>query len=114
MATPRANVTPTAMAAGGKVRLHGDYDTGLLTVVGRLDALTADQWADLKDAGDSVLTGMDAVRDGMLTEDPDPGQVPDSVIGTPFPGRHGYVTGTCGHAVAGSEWNAGYRKCERC
>jgi hypothetical protein len=37
--------------------------------------------------------------------------VPD---GTPFPGRPGYVTGQCGHAVAGSEWRAGFRNCERC
>lgn len=34
--------------------------------------------------------------------------------GTPFPGRPGYVTGTCGHAVALSEWRCGFRNCERC
>jgi hypothetical protein len=38
----------------------------------------------------------------------------DDLAGTPFPGRPGYVTGKCGHAVAGSEWNAGFRNCERC
>ena len=32
----------------------------------------------------------------------------------PFPGRAGYVTGDCGHAVARSEWRAGLRNCERC
>lgn len=35
-------------------------------------------------------------------------------VGKPFPGRPGYVTGQCGHAVAGSEWRAGYRVCEHC
>lgn len=33
--------------------------------------------------------------------------------GTPFPGRPGYLTGFCGHAVAGTEWRAGFRTCER-
>jgi hypothetical protein len=28
--------------------------------------------------------------------------------------RPGYVVGQCGHAVAGSEWAAGFRTCERC
>jgi hypothetical protein len=41
---------------------------------------------------------------GLLTSDQD----------APFPGRPGYVTGTCGHAVAGSEWRVGFRECERC
>lgn len=31
-----------------------------------------------------------------------------------FGPREGYVVGTCRHAVAQSEWNAGFRKCERC
>lgn len=26
----------------------------------------------------------------------------------------GFVVGECGHRVAGSEWRAGYRTCERC
>ncbi|MDA8320416.1 MAG: hypothetical protein M0030_11495 [Actinomycetota bacterium] len=34
--------------------------------------------------------------------------------GTPFPGRPSCLTGFCGHAVAGSEWRAGFRTCERC
>ena len=37
-----------------------------------------------------------------------------AVAGQPFPGRPGYLTGLCGHAVAGSEWRAGCRWCERC
>lgn len=31
-----------------------------------------------------------------------------------FGPREGYVVGTCRHAVAQSEWNAGFKKCERC
>jgi hypothetical protein len=34
--------------------------------------------------------------------------------GHPFPGRPGYVTGYCGHAVAWSEWAARFRNCEHC
>jgi hypothetical protein len=26
----------------------------------------------------------------------------------------GFVVGHCGHRVAGSEWRAGFRNCERC
>jgi hypothetical protein len=29
-------------------------------------------------------------------------------------GRPGFKVGHCGHAVAGSEWRAGYRNCEHC
>jgi hypothetical protein len=34
--------------------------------------------------------------------------------GHAIPDQPGYVVGTCGHRVAGSEWSAGYRTCERC
>jgi hypothetical protein len=34
--------------------------------------------------------------------------------GAEIPGQPGYVVGTCGHRVAGSEWRAGFRTCERC
>lgn len=34
--------------------------------------------------------------------------------GSEIPGQPGYVVGTCGHRVAGSEWRAGFRTCERC
>jgi hypothetical protein len=40
------------------------------------------------------------------------------VAGEPFVSaegpRPGYVVGRCGHAVAASEWRAGFRVCERC
>lgn len=39
---------------------------------------------------------------------------PAVAVGEPFPGRPGYFTGFCGHAVAGSEWRAGFRTCEHC
>lgn len=36
-------------------------------------------------------------------------------VGEPFKGREeGFVTGVDGHAVAGSEWAAGFRTCEHC
>lgn len=34
----------------------------------------------------------------------------NNVIGA----RPGFVAGECGHAVAESEWRAGFRVCERC
>ena len=39
--------------------------------------------------------------------------------GDPIPPEHtggmtGFVVGECGHRVAGSEWRAGFRNCERC
>jgi hypothetical protein len=111
-----ANITPPAVITGahGKIRLLGNYDTGALSVDGSLLGMSPAQWADLKATGDAVFDGMSAVQDGQLTRDPNPGVVPDSVVGTPFPGRPGYVVGTCGHAVAGSEWDHGYCKCEGC
>lgn len=42
-----------------------------------------------------------------------PGPWPAYPAGEPFPGRDGYVTGICGHAVAASEWRAGFVTCER-
>jgi hypothetical protein len=34
--------------------------------------------------------------------------------GSPFPGRPGYMTGTCGHPVAAREWLGGFRNCDGC
>lgn len=48
---------------------------------------------------------------GATTTVWEPALVP---VGEPFPDRPGYVTGLCGHAVAGSEWQAGMHACERC
>lgn len=38
----------------------------------------------------------------------------DPFVSEAFGPREGYVVGECAHAVAQSEWNAGFRKCERC
>jgi len=50
-----------------------------------------------------------------------PGVDPDVPLAddpVPFVGPHGpvpgFVTGLCGHRMAGSEWRAGFRTCERC
>lgn len=34
--------------------------------------------------------------------------------GSQIPDQPGYIVGACGHRVAGSEWRAGFRTCERC
>jgi hypothetical protein len=34
--------------------------------------------------------------------------------GSPIPDQPGFVVGECEHRVAGSEWRAGFRTCERC
>jgi hypothetical protein len=34
--------------------------------------------------------------------------------GSAIPGQPGFVVGECEHRVAGSEWRAGFRTCERC
>lgn len=47
-----------------------------------------------------------AAADGAPATHPEPG--------SEIPGQLAYVMGTCGHRVAGSEWRAGFRTCERC
>jgi hypothetical protein len=61
----------------------------------------------------SLCTGDCEALPAGLTYDQD-APVSPAVVGRPFPGRPGYVTGECGHAVAGSEWQAGFRRCEHC
>lgn len=34
--------------------------------------------------------------------------------GSDIPDQPGFVVGECGHRLAGSEWRAGFRTCERC
>jgi hypothetical protein len=34
--------------------------------------------------------------------------------GSEIPDQPGYVVAECRHRVAGSEWRAGFRTCERC
>lgn len=55
-----------------------------------------------------------AIAESVAVCTPECAHAPGETAGRPFPGRAGYVTGECGHAVAGSEWRAGFRSCERC
>lgn len=55
-----------------------------------------------------------ATIDGTADCTPECTHPEGQTAGHPFPGRPGYITGDCQHAVAGSEWRAGIRKCERC
>ena len=48
------------------------------------------------------------VLDAVEPEAGEPFRLPDGQV------LDGYVAGECGHRVARSEWNAGFRKCERC
>jgi hypothetical protein len=60
----------------------------------------------------SPLPGVPAPDAGQCTPECTHGD--GDKTGHPFPGRPGYLTGRCGHAIAGSEWVAGFRNCERC
>jgi hypothetical protein len=58
-----------------------------------------------RDAAEIIASSM---ADGGNLKSGDP--IPPGQNG----GMDGYVVGECGHRVAGSEWRAGFRKCERC
>jgi hypothetical protein len=55
-------------------------------------------------------SGVPVVLCGPCAGEDDDGLQP----GTAIPGIPGFVVGVCGHRVAGSEWRAGFRTCERC
>lgn len=61
------------------------------------------------DAVEIVLSSMSIAACTPECNHPD-----GETTGHPFPGRPGYLTGEDGHAVAASEWRAGFRKCEHC
>jgi len=75
---------------------------------------------------DALLEGNQPII--ALSVDPMPGTAENAVktsytrnftpgepfVSEAFGPREGYVVGMCRHAVAQSEWNAGFRKCERC
>jgi hypothetical protein len=52
--------------------------------------------------------------DDPTCEDEDPLQPGDPIPPERTGGMTGFVVGECGHRVAGSEWQAGFRTCERC
>lgn len=70
------------------------------------------------DRGVLYVTGPDGNLIGLNPTDPavtvvtpgEPFQHPD----LPPEMLTGFVVGDCGHRVAGSEWRAGFRTCERC
>jgi hypothetical protein len=59
-------------------------------------------------ANEIVLSSMFAPEPAGVLKPGDP--VPPERTG----GMTGFVVGECGHRVAASEWDAGFRKCERC
>lgn len=85
----------------------------------RVDPKTVTRWAA---AGriDSVRTpgGHHRFRESDVEAMLEDGFEPAFTPGEPFVSsegpREGFVVGVCRHAVARSEWNAGFRKCERC
>jgi hypothetical protein len=59
----------------------------------------------------SIITGTPLVVTGDEPEYPAVGSaIPPESNG----GQSGYRVGECGHRVAGSEWQAGFRRCEHC
>lgn len=54
------------------------------------------------------------VTDGRFTVEVVGRDVPVTFYNDEIGFRPGYVPGDCGHAMAGSEWRAGLRKCEHC
>ena len=49
-----------------------------------------------------------------VAADPEALQPGDPIPPEQAGGMTGFVVGECGHRVAGSEWRAGFRNCERC
>lgn len=86
-----------------------DYEPGET-----LPSSVARSLATVRDPNEAVadaLAGDAWLNDGMTVTVFGAEVIP---LGEPFPGREGFVTGLCGHAVAGSEWRAGFRTCEHC
>lgn len=105
---PRAiiNTTATAISHTGRgvripagsypvVEIDGAAERGLLYFTGPGEKLTC---LTLADPAVSVVTP------GEPFHHPD---LPAELL-------EGFVVGECGHRVAGSEWRAGFRTCERC
>jgi hypothetical protein len=98
---------------GTEVTVCRDYTTLELPSV-QIERDQFDVLRKIIDEAEAAIVACELeMAEDELTDDQD-AEVDPAVVGTPFPGRTGYVTGQCGHAVAGSEWRAGFRTCERC
>jgi hypothetical protein len=80
----------------------------------RLGSRDVDVTVDFDKAKGTIYAGM---RSGVELQVEDRWVHP--AAGEPFineeiGARPGFVVGECGHAVAESEWRAGFRTCERC
>lgn len=84
-------------------RVLGDWATDA-TAARALDELTSWQDEDAQTADQVIAALRDAAKDSPVYPAP----------GSRIPDMPGYVVATCGHRVAGSEWRAGFRTCERC
>lgn len=85
------------------------YQPTLLPVGQRLDALI--DWQD--EPGRTAAQVIAAVRGAAAAEAGEPGPFYPQP-GGPIPDMPGYLVAECGHQVARSEWEAGFRSCERC
>lgn len=114
-------LSPHRLLSPRDIEHHTGFPAGLLSIeAGRPPADAIHGVVPLWRA-----TRLDEIRSWMLS-------FPDEIIahfrkpetsglqpGDPIPpertgGMTGFVVGECGHRVAGSEWRAGFRNCERC
>lgn len=95
------------MTAEQAKRYASDYETG--------DADVATDLIEIRDVTEAVAEALGNdpwLGDGMSVTVFGAEAIP---VGEPFKGREeGFVTGLDGHAVARSEWAAGFRTCEHC
>ncbi|NEA22637.1 DUF6197 family protein [Actinomadura bangladeshensis] len=104
-----AATDPTGVHAGAVIALHRHVFGREESAWWSLHNLTDWQDAPYRTAGQVIGALRGAAQAATGAEGPfypHPGsEVPD---------RPGYLVAECGHSVAGSEWRAGFRTCERC
>ena len=87
----------------------GRIAKGVYPVVGEIEDTEGQQVAYLQVGDDLYIVS--ATDDRITFATPgEPFNNPD----LPAEMTEGFVVGECGHRVAGSEWAAGFRSCERC
>lgn len=109
------DVDGTPIVEGARVAamsIFGAFESG---DIGKVNAITPDGGLVVAwDFGATEPASADRVR--VVPAEPAEFVHPDA--GQPFHSgfglRNAYVVGQCGHAVARSEWAAGFRVCERC